>query len=142
MAQGVEVIDYLASLPGMEERPAGGALDVLIVGAGAAGLNAALRAQEKGLRYVLLEKEKIANTIVSIPQYEKKRQTPEVKRWLSRITQKIASPRTAISTTTPKPVISDAMKGKPMINTAMPTPAPMMTAFWVSESTSHASCRC
>jgi Tfp pilus assembly protein PilO len=28
---------------------------------------------------------RIANTIVSIPQYEKKRQTPEVKRWLSRI---------------------------------------------------------
>lgn len=28
---------------------------------------------------------RIANTIVSIPQYEKKRQLPEVKRWLSRI---------------------------------------------------------
>ncbi|MHC4952690.1 MAG: type 4a pilus biogenesis protein PilO [Planctomycetota bacterium] len=28
---------------------------------------------------------KIANTIVSIPQYEKKRQLPEVKRWLSKI---------------------------------------------------------
>jgi len=28
---------------------------------------------------------RIANTIVSIPQYEKKRQTAEVKRWLSRI---------------------------------------------------------
>ncbi|MEM7351119.1 MAG: FAD-dependent oxidoreductase, partial [Acidobacteriota bacterium] len=68
MAQGVEIIDYIATLPGMDQRPEGDDLDVLIVGAGAAGLNAALRAQEKGLRYVLLEKEKIANTIENFPE--------------------------------------------------------------------------
>ncbi len=68
MAQGVEIIDYIASMPKMAERPEGEGLDVLIVGAGAAGLNAALRAQEKGLRYVLLEKEKIANTIENFPE--------------------------------------------------------------------------
>ena len=68
MAQGVEIIDHLASLPGTRGPATGEDLDVLIVGAGAAGLNAALRAQEKGLRYVLLEKEKIANTIENFPE--------------------------------------------------------------------------
>ncbi len=68
MAQGVEIIDYLAEASGERSPDAGDMLDVLIVGAGAAGLNAALRAQEKGLRYVLLEKEKIANTIENFPE--------------------------------------------------------------------------
>jgi NosR/NirI family nitrous oxide reductase transcriptional regulator len=70
MAQGVEVIDYLASLPEMRRDVKGGAdvLDVLIVGAGAAGLNAALAAKDKGLRAVVLEKEKIANTIENFPE--------------------------------------------------------------------------
>ena len=38
-------------------------LDVVVIGGGAAGLNAALAAQEKGLSVVTLEKSKIANTI-------------------------------------------------------------------------------
>ncbi len=67
MAQGVEIVDYVAEALG-ERSGENGLLDVLIVGAGAAGLNAALRAQEKGLRYVLLEKEKIANTIENFPE--------------------------------------------------------------------------
>ncbi len=67
MAQGVEIIDYLAEALG-ERSPEDRDLDVLIVGAGAAGLNAALRARESGLRYVLLEKEKIANTIENFPE--------------------------------------------------------------------------
>ena len=66
MGQGVEIIDYIAEVLGGSSKDAD-VLDVLIVGAGAAGLNAALRAQEKGLRYVLLEKEKIANTIENFP---------------------------------------------------------------------------
>ncbi len=67
MAQGVEVIDYISALPEMKERK-DGVLDVLIVGAGAAGLNAALAAQDKGLKYVLLEKSRIANTIENFPE--------------------------------------------------------------------------
>ena len=43
MAQGVEVIDHLATLPEMQERPQGEDLDVLIVGAGAAGLKRGAR---------------------------------------------------------------------------------------------------
>lgn len=71
MAQAVEVIDYLAELPEMKRRPESAGfelLDVLIVGAGAAGLNAALAAQEKGLSCVVVEKEKIANTIENFPE--------------------------------------------------------------------------
>ena len=66
MEQGYNTIEYIAALP----KPAGGsdALDILIVGAGASGLNAALAAQDKGLRTIVLEKEKIANTIENFPE--------------------------------------------------------------------------
>ena len=69
MAQGVEVIDYIASLPEIDSRkPEDGLIDVLVVGAGAAGLNAALAAREKGLSCVVLEKGAIANTIENFPE--------------------------------------------------------------------------
>ena len=70
MAQGVEVVDYIAGLPEMQERsPAEeGLLDVLIVGAGASGLNAALACADRGLSHVVLEKGKIANTIENFPE--------------------------------------------------------------------------
>ncbi len=69
MAQAFEVIDYLSTLPDMQ-HPAtdDGMLDLLIVGAGAAGLNAALAAQDKGMRFVVLEKGKVANTIENFPE--------------------------------------------------------------------------
>ena len=68
MAQAVELIDHLAALP-RPARPADdGTLDLLVVGAGAAGLNAALAAQDKGMRVVVLEKSKIANTIEDFPE--------------------------------------------------------------------------
>ena len=67
MAQGVEVIDYISALRGMQTRTEG-VYDVIVVGAGAAGLNAALAAQDKGLGSLVLEKAKIANTIENFPQ--------------------------------------------------------------------------
>ncbi len=68
MAQGVEVIDYIAARPEMSRPRDDGVLDVLIVGAGAAGLNAALAARDKGLEHVVLEKGAIANTIENFPE--------------------------------------------------------------------------
>lgn len=77
MAQGVEVIDYLTTLPEMKDHVGkhhdgelddDKIIDVLLVGAGASGLNAALAAKEKGFTYLLLEKGKIANTIEDFPE--------------------------------------------------------------------------
>jgi thioredoxin reductase len=66
MEQGYNVIEHIASLgrPDVDSE----VLDLVIVGAGAAGLNAALAAQEKGLTAVLLEKAKITNTIENFPE--------------------------------------------------------------------------
>jgi putative YpdA family bacillithiol system oxidoreductase len=41
--------------------------DVIIVGAGPAGLSACQRAEEKGLEYVCFEKDRIANTLLTYP---------------------------------------------------------------------------
>ncbi len=68
MAQAVDLVDHLAALPEMGNPGERDGLDLLIVGAGAAGLNAALAAQDKGLRAVVLEKGKIANTIENFPE--------------------------------------------------------------------------
>jgi thioredoxin reductase len=67
MAQGFDVIQHIAAKPDAKtDQPDG--YDVLIVGAGAAGLNAALAAKDKGLRAVVLEKSKVANTIEDFPE--------------------------------------------------------------------------
>lgn len=86
MAQGVDLVDYLASRP---DAKAGdpNMFDLLVVGAGAAGLNAALEAEEHGLRVMVVEKEKIANTIENFPEgkwvYAEPDQTPpKGKLWL------------------------------------------------------------
>ena len=67
MQQGYEVVRHIASLPDARAHQ-DGVLDVLIVGAGASGLNAALEATERGLTNLLLEKGKIANTIENFPE--------------------------------------------------------------------------
>ncbi len=67
MAQGVDTIEHIAGLP-RPSKPREDILDVIVVGAGAAGLNAALAAKEKGLSCLLLEKGKIANTIENFPE--------------------------------------------------------------------------
>ncbi len=51
-------------------------LDVIIVGAGAAGLSAALAAHQQGLSYVVLEQRKLANTIFNMPKRKRVFDTP------------------------------------------------------------------
>ena len=92
MAQAVEVVEHLASLPEMRQLGEGDVLDVLVGGAGAAGLNAALAAQEKGFSVVVLEKEKIANTIENFPEgkwvyAEPDAHPPKGKLWLDGATK-------------------------------------------------------
>ncbi len=68
MAHGYEVIEHIAGLPQAIGGSDANLHDVIIIGAGAAGLNAALQAQTRGLRYLVLEKEQIANTIENFPE--------------------------------------------------------------------------
>ncbi len=67
MEQGYKVVDHISSLPDAKGNDPD-IYDLLVVGAGAAGLNGALVAKEKGLSCVVLEKGKIANTIENFPE--------------------------------------------------------------------------
>ncbi len=67
MEQGYNVIDYIAKLSDCKVEKEG-VYDILVVGAGASGLNAALQAREKGMSCIVLEKEKVASTIENFPE--------------------------------------------------------------------------
>lgn len=87
MAQGYDVIEHIATLPGAIGGSDPEVYDVVVIGAGAAGLNAALQAKERRMRYLLLEKEQIANTIENFPESkwvyaEPDSQPPKGKLWL------------------------------------------------------------
>ncbi len=91
MEQGVEVIEHIARKirPGLG---GGSVYDVIVIGAGAAGLNAALAANDKGLRCLVLEKNKVANTIEDFPEgkwiYAEPDDTPpKGKLWLDGATK-------------------------------------------------------
>ena len=87
MEQGYNVIEHISSLKSPTSVTGEDLLDVLVVGAGAAGLNATLAANDKGLSCVLLEKAKIANTIENFPEgkwvyAEPDKTPPKGKLWL------------------------------------------------------------
>ncbi len=91
MEQGYNVIEHIASLP-QPTAPEGVSeddflVDILVIGAGAAGLNAALAARDRGLSCILLEKAKVANTIENFPEgkwvyAEPDSTVPKGKLWL------------------------------------------------------------
>ena len=63
--QGVRAVDRIAAtMPRRKTQP----LDVLVIGAGPAGLSAALRAKEKGLSCVVLEQATVAASVKSFPR--------------------------------------------------------------------------
>ncbi len=91
MEQGIEVIDHiLRTSDARADDPS--RYDVIVVGAGAAGLNAALAAQDNGLRCLVLEKNKTANTIEDFPEgkwiyAEPDEVPPKGKLWLDGATK-------------------------------------------------------
>jgi thioredoxin reductase/polyferredoxin len=92
MAQGHDVIEHIVSLPDAISGNGADIYDVIIIGAGAAGLNAALQANERGMKYLVLEKEKIANTIENFPEgkwvyAEPDEHLPKGKLWLDGATK-------------------------------------------------------
>lgn len=64
--QGAHAVRSIAAA--RERSPGDGALDLLIVGAGPAGLSAALEAEALGLRHLTLEQGSIADSIRSFPR--------------------------------------------------------------------------
>jgi NosR/NirI family nitrous oxide reductase transcriptional regulator len=86
MQQGYDVIQHIASQrDARSDHP--DTYDVIVVGAGAAGLNASLAAKDKGLRVLTLEKNRIANTIENFPEgkwvyAEPDQVPPKGKLWL------------------------------------------------------------
>src|ERR687890_459280 len=66
MEQGWKVARHIAKLNGPPSTDPS-VLDLLVVGAGAAGLNAALEARKLGLRVAVVEKGRVANTIAELP---------------------------------------------------------------------------
>jgi thioredoxin reductase (NADPH) len=65
ISQGKKVIEYITSLP---QSTRDGMVDVAIIGAGPSGLTAGLTAQEKNLRYIVLEQGDIGGTILQYPR--------------------------------------------------------------------------
>ncbi|MCF6287359.1 MAG: NAD(P)-binding domain-containing protein, partial [Candidatus Hydrogenedentes bacterium] len=60
-------------------------LDLVIIGAGPAGLSAALEAKDRGLRYVVLERSKVASTVRSFPPGKKVYAEPRFLKNISQI---------------------------------------------------------
>lgn len=65
--QGSEAVEYLArGLP----RREGDALDLIVVGAGPAGIAASLTARQKGLAHVVLEQDALGGSILHYPRHK------------------------------------------------------------------------
>lgn len=67
--QGRNCVDTIAArIASSARRPAGDVLDLIIVGAGPAGISASLRAIEKKLNYLTLEEGEIGGTVAKYPR--------------------------------------------------------------------------
>src|SRR6185436_3550232 len=66
--QGAHAVSRIAESAKKAPAPQGGVLDLLIVGAGPAGISAALRAKELGLSYEVVEQGTVAQSIQSFPR--------------------------------------------------------------------------
>lgn len=62
--QGRQAVDYIRELKGMRSH----GLDLVIVGAGPAGLSATLAAKQHGLKYLTFEQEAVGGTVAHYPR--------------------------------------------------------------------------
>jgi thioredoxin reductase/NAD-dependent dihydropyrimidine dehydrogenase PreA subunit len=67
VAQGTQAIDAIAARSDVQNGQ-GGLLDVVIIGAGPAGLTASLGAREHGLNYVTIEQEELGGSVAHFPR--------------------------------------------------------------------------
>jgi thioredoxin reductase (NADPH) len=65
VSQGVQATEAIGKLNGIGK---GDGLDVIIIGAGPAGIAAALSAKQQGLRYAVLEQDSLGGTIAHYPR--------------------------------------------------------------------------
>jgi thioredoxin reductase/Pyruvate/2-oxoacid:ferredoxin oxidoreductase delta subunit len=67
--QGRDCVDLIASrMDGRRSHAGAGVYDVLIVGAGPAGISASLRAIERHLTYITIERDEIGGTVAKYPR--------------------------------------------------------------------------
>ncbi len=67
--QGVEAVESISKLDGIKKANGGkGIIDLVIVGAGPAGIAASLAAKEKKLNFVTLEQESLGGTVAHYPR--------------------------------------------------------------------------
>lgn len=66
--QGREAMEYISCLLKSDERKGDGVYDVLVVGAGPAGISASLTALKNNLKYITVEQEDIGGTVLSYPR--------------------------------------------------------------------------
>jgi putative YpdA family bacillithiol system oxidoreductase len=66
--QGRDCIDTIAQRLRARDNQLGNIYDVLIVGAGPAGISASLRAIERGLNYLTIERDEIGGTVAKYPR--------------------------------------------------------------------------
>jgi len=64
VTQGRQAVEYIAS----RHRGSNGIYDIAVIGAGPAGLAAALTAKQHGLKYILLEQGDVGGTILKYPR--------------------------------------------------------------------------
>lgn len=67
MEQGYDLAVHLAS-NSQSESPQADGYDVLVIGAGAAGLNCAAELQSRGKRVVVIEKDRLGSTVANLPE--------------------------------------------------------------------------
>lgn len=81
---GTELLEKMEKQGRFSQRGEEG-LDLVIIGAGPAGLSAALEAHTRGLRYVVLERTRIASTVRSFPPGKKVYAEPRFLKNISQI---------------------------------------------------------